>query len=132
MKKRRAYRATDVKDVVLSEILQRAPAGAVTAGIDNGKYEIFVVIRFKDGSFQRPWKVANPMEIGLLVGILQDLAAVRPLIVALESTGTYGDALRGKMAQAGLEVHRVVLKRHTTTPRYLTGFPRSTTARMRR
>ena len=110
MKKRRAYRATDVKDVVLSEILQRAPAGAVTAGIDNGKYEIFVVIRFKDGSFQRPWKVANPMEIGLLVGILQDLAAVRPLIVALESTGTYGDALRGKMAQAGLEVHRVGAK----------------------
>ena len=110
MKRRRAYRAVDVKNVVLSEILERVPLGPVTAGVDNGKYEVFVVIRSHDGSFERPWKVANPMEIGLLVGILTDLAAIRPLIVAMESTGTYGDALRGKLAQAGLAVHRVGTK----------------------
>ena len=81
--------------------------GPVTVGVDNGKYEVFVVVRFSDGSFLRPWKVDNPLEIGLLVGILQDLAAVRPLVVAMESTGTYGDALRGKLTEAKLEVHRV-------------------------
>jgi transposase len=110
MKKRRAYRAIAVKDVVLSDVLREAPVGPVTVGVDNGKYEVFVVVRFRDGSFLRPWKVDNPLEIGVLVGVLQDLAAVRPLVVAMESTGTYGDALRGKLGEGGLEVHRVGAK----------------------
>jgi transposase len=107
MQKRRAYRATDVKDVAVKKLLAIAPAGAVTVGLDVGKFEIYAVVRWKDGSFERPWKAQNPAEIERLVGVLRELAAARPLIAALESTGTYGDALRGKMAQAGLAAHRV-------------------------
>ena len=56
-----------------------------------------------------PVQRAITWETGLFSspGILQDLAAVRPLVVAMESTGTYGDALRGKLTEAKLEVHRV-------------------------
>lgn len=105
--KRRAYRATEVKDVLLEEVLRSAPAGAATAGLDIGKYEIRAVVRWKDGSFERPWKVQNPSEIERMVGLLRNIAEHRPLLVAMESTGTYGDALRAKLDQAGLEVHRV-------------------------
>ncbi len=105
--KRRAYRATDVKNVLVEEVLKTAPAGLATVGLDIGKYELRVVVRWKDGSFVRPWKVENPGEIGRMVTLLQKVAEGRSLIVAMESTGTYGDAVRAKLDQAGLEVHRV-------------------------
>ena len=72
-----------------------------------GKYEMQAVMRWKDGSFERPWKAKNPSEIPAVVGLLRKVADHRPLIVAMESTGTYGDALRAALAAAGLEVHRV-------------------------
>src|SRR3990172_345160 len=105
--KRRAYRATEVKNVLLEEVLRSAPAGAATAGLDIGKYEVRAVVRWKEGSFERPWKARNPSEIEAVVGLLRKVADHRALIVAMESTGTYGDALRAKLDQAGLEVHRV-------------------------
>jgi len=75
--------------------------------MDIGKGEIFTVIRWSDGTFERPWKAANPTEIGPLVGLLQALAGDRAVTVAMESTGTYGDALRQALADAGVSVHRV-------------------------
>ena len=105
--KRRAYRATEVKNVLLEEVLRSVAAGAATAGLDIGKYEIRAVVRWKDGSFERPWKAQNPAEIEALVGLLRTVADHRPLLVAMESTGTYGDALRAKLDQAGLEILRV-------------------------
>jgi transposase len=105
--KRRAYRATDVKDVLLGEILRTAPAGAATVGLDIGKCEVRAVVRWNDGNFERPWKAKNPGQVMPLVGLLRQVADARPLIVALESTGTYSDVPRARLHQAGLEVRRV-------------------------
>ena len=105
--RRKAYRATDVKDVRLEEVLKRAPAGAVSVGADIGKEAIYGVVRWSDGSFERPWKAKNPEEVATLVGLLRALANRRELIVAMESTGSYGEPLRSKLAEAGLTVHRV-------------------------
>jgi transposase len=105
--RKRAYRATDVKDVMLEEVTRGAPKGAATAGLDIGKHEVHAVVRWKDGSFERPWKAENPSEIEGLVGLLRKVATRRPLRTAMESTGTYGDVLRAKLDQAGLAVHRV-------------------------
>ena len=58
--KRRAYRATEVKNVLLEEVLRSAPAGAATAGLDIGQYEVRAVVRWQEGSFERPWKARNP------------------------------------------------------------------------
>jgi transposase len=75
--------------------------------LDIGKVEIFAVIRWADRTFERPWKVKNPTEISMLVRLLQELADHRALTVAMESTGTYGDALRQALTDAHLNVHRV-------------------------
>lgn len=107
MRKRRAYRGSDVKKVLLKKVLVLAPTGAVTVGLDIGKHEILVVVRWVDGTFERPWKVKNPSEIVLLVRLLQVVAEQRVLTVAMESTGTYGDALRQALTDAKLNVHRV-------------------------
>jgi transposase len=105
--KRRAYRATDVKDLRLENVLKAAPAGNATAGLDIGKFEVRGVVRWNDGGFERPWKAESPSQIELLVGLLRRVADSRPLVVAMESTGTYGDVVRAKLHEAGLVVHRV-------------------------
>jgi transposase len=106
MVRKRAYRATDVNVVRIEELLPRAAARA-TVGLDVGKFAIYAVVRWHDGRFERPWRVKNPDQVGVLVERLQALAKERELIVALESTGTYGDAVRGQMQRAGLNIHRV-------------------------
>ena len=104
---RRAYRATHVKDLKLENVLPSAPAGAATGGLDISKREVRTVMRWQNGSFERPWKAENPAHIRALVGLLRKVADSRPLVVAMESTGTYGDALRAALHAAGLVVHRV-------------------------
>jgi len=105
--KKRAYRTTDVKNVVLAKVLKSGPTGPVTVGLDVGKREIFAVVRWSDATFERPWKILNPSELTLLVQLLMNLAKERPMIVAMESTGTYGDALRQALTDAELDIQRV-------------------------
>jgi transposase len=65
------------------------------------------VIRFSDGTFLRPWKVANPSEIEYFAWLVQRLSKDHEVTVAMESTGTYGDALRSELSEVGLPVARV-------------------------
>ncbi len=107
MGKRRAYRSTSVKKVVLEKVLESAPAGDVYVGMDVGKGEVFTVVRWADETFERPWTAENPTEVMPLVALLKVLAKDRGVTIAMESTGTYGDALRQALGDAGLCVHRV-------------------------
>lgn len=107
MKKSKAYRSTEVKNVDLEGAIANSASGPVWVGVDVGKEHVFVVIRFSDGSFERPWKVRNPSEIELLVRLLVRLSKHQRLTVAMESTGTYGDPLRAELALMGLPVVRV-------------------------
>ena len=79
-------------------------------GVDVAKKELFVTVLDSSGAFQRPWKVKQPSEIGQLLEHLKCLAESRPLWVAMESTGTYGDCLRQALTDAGLVPHRVSAK----------------------
>jgi len=105
--KSKAYRSTDVKNVQLEEVIGKAPAGAVLVGVDAGKFDALAVVRFDNGSFERPWKVKNPSEIESFVRLLERLTQHHAVTVAMESTGTYGDALRVELATVDLPVVRV-------------------------
>jgi transposase len=108
--KSRPYSSLPVKGVDV-ESLAKAHAGqACVLGVDVAKLELMAVLRWPDGSFQRPWRVANPGDLGLLVTKLKELAAVCPLTVAMESSGTYGDPLRQALSDAGLVLQRVSAK----------------------
>jgi transposase len=107
---KRAYAARRVNHVEAAQLLQGRDGVAGTVGIDVGKYELLAVCRWADGRFSRPWRVKNPHELGALVALLQQLRAHRKLVVALEPSGTYGDALRQALADSGFEVQRVGTK----------------------
>lgn len=110
MKLKRAYRATDVNEVQLEKLLQRSEEGRVTVGLDIGKSSIYAVVRWPQGSFERPWRTKNPQDLHVLLRHLCQLAERFQVVIALESTGTYGDALRLQTHRAGLCVHRVSAK----------------------
>lgn len=110
MNKSKAYRSLSVKQVDLEKVLARRVAQSLEVGLDIGKAWIFVVIRFRDGTFLRPWRVSNPWEVALLVALLKQLSERVKLTVAMESSGTYGDVLRQALADAGLALHRVSSK----------------------
>src|SRR5262249_45753579 len=70
-------------------------------GVDVGKFDLFVVCRWDDGRFERPWRVRNPQEIPALVALVTRIKAERKALVAMEPSGTYGDALRQALADKG-------------------------------
>lgn len=108
MVNRKSYRRLAVKDVCLDRLLDRALGSVCDVGLDIAKKEIVVVIRWGTDDFERPWSVSNPGEIELLISILCRLRDVSSgLRVGLESTGTYGEAIRFAATQARLEVRRV-------------------------
>ncbi len=107
MKKSRAYRSTSVKGVSLDRVLSGREGQVPFVGCDVSKDEIMVVLRWGEKDFERPWKVKNPSELGVLIELLQALRGDGRLVVALEPTGTYGDPFRQALSDAGLVTHRV-------------------------
>jgi transposase len=108
--RRKAYGAQRVNDIDAGRLTQGQSAGPVTVGVDVGKHKLFAVCRWADGTFARPWRIHNPSEIGDFAALLQRVGVRRPLVVAMESSGTYGDALRQALSEAGLVVQRVSSK----------------------
>src|SRR5260370_10564572 len=103
----KAYRATRVNDVNWEQIARGKEGLGVTLGVDVEKFDVWVVCRWADGRFERPWRIKNPWEIATLVALVRQVKADRKLVVAMESSGTYGDALRQALGDDGIEVRRV-------------------------
>jgi transposase len=103
----KAYRAVDVNHLQLDRTLAQRHEPLVHAGLDVGKDYILCVLRWASGDCERPWRCRNPADLPRLAQLLQTVGQGRRLVVALEPTGTYGDALRQALQQAGRTVHRV-------------------------
>lgn len=122
MTRRRKYRAVSVKNVNLDS-LEELAEGSLTVGLDISKDEVFVVVRDVTGEFLRPWKAKQPTELRLLVELFQALSKKRPVVFGMESTGTYGDAIRQAMTDSELEVHRVSGKAKSDYEEIFDGVP---------
>jgi transposase len=104
---KKAFRATGVNQVDWKQLARGRDGVGITLGVDVGKYSLWPVCRWADGRFERPWRVENPGEIPALIELVKRLRAGRELVVAMESSGTYGDALRQALADNGIKVQRV-------------------------
>jgi transposase len=104
---RKVYRATLVNDVNWDQLARGKEGLGITLGVDVGKFSLWPVCRWADGRFERPWLVKNPEEIPALLALVKRMSVGRKLVVAMESSGTYGDALRQALADNRIEVQRV-------------------------
>jgi transposase len=105
--KSKTYRAVDVNQIDVERLLRQRREALLHAGLDVGKDYILCVLRWGAHDFERPWRCRNPADLARLAQLLQGVGQGRQLVVALEPTGTYGDALRQALQQAGLTAHRV-------------------------
>jgi len=121
--KNKAYRALDVNQIHLDRLLQQRHEVLVHAGLDVGKDYILCVLRWDGHNFERPWRCRNPADLACLAQALQHVAQGRRLVVALEPTGTYGDASRQALQRAGLRVHRVSPKAASDYAEIFDGVP---------
>ena len=103
----KAYRATRVNDVDWDRLARGNEGANITLGVDVGKRDLWLVCRWETGRFERPWRVKNPEEIPILIALIQRMSTDHKLVVAMESSGTYGDALRQALADAKIAVVRV-------------------------
>jgi transposase len=103
----KAYSARSVNQVQLAPLLIGREGRPMWVGVDVGKFEMQAVLHRGAGEFERPWRIANPADVRAAVEHFRQLAAGRELVVAMEPSGTYGDALRQACHDAGVVVHRV-------------------------
>jgi transposase len=82
----------------------------LVVGVDVAKGELVACLVGPDRSFDRPWKIKSPDQVRLFVSKLLELREHYPLVVAMESSGTYGDPLRQALFDAGIGVQRVSAK----------------------
>lgn len=108
--RKRAYGTVAVNQVDAERLTQGRDGQPASVGFDIGKYELFGVVRWSADDFERPWRVANPAQIAQAVDVLRRLSQGRALQVAMESSGTYGDAFRQALHDAGLPLRRVQAK----------------------
>ena len=121
--KSRTYRAVDVNRIELDDWLADRDGLVVHAGLDIGKEWIYCTLRWGAGDFDRPWRVRNPADVIRLAELLRDVGQGRQLIVAMEPTGTYGDAARQALERAGVVVHRVSPKMASDYAEVFDGVP---------
>jgi transposase len=107
MSKSKPYSAVAVNHVPVELLLAGRQGQDLVVGFDIGKFEILAVPRWGPADFGRPWRVRNPDQIPELIRLLLTLAVGRRLQLALEPSGTYGDALRQACADAHLQLWRV-------------------------
>lgn len=111
MSTKRSYRRISVKKISeeqLKEACLKHGGASTSVGLDISKEDIVAVVRWSDGQFEAPWNVKNPAEIPELIGLLKMMSQTcDSLTIGLESTGTYGEAVRVAMTAAQLEVHRI-------------------------
>jgi transposase len=110
MSKSRAYSSLPVNHVNGAELVRQRIGQDIVVGLDVGKFEVFAICRWPDGQWERPWRVKNPSQIGEFVALLQQLGSGRRLQVAMEPSGTYGDALRQALEDVQIEVWQVGTK----------------------
>lgn len=103
----RAYESARVNRVDWQKVVAGRDGQALTVGTDIGKYVISAVCRWPDRSFERPWRVENPVEIPTFISLLTQMRQGRQMVVALEPSGTYGDVLRQALYDAKIPAQRI-------------------------
>ena len=120
--RKRTYRASGVKALELESLLDRVRGQRVVLGVDISKSVPYGVLMGEDESILAVVKWHQLKETRELVRILGALEA-SSLEVAMESSGTYGDALRGCLESAGYGVYQVSGKKTRDAGELYDGVP---------
>ncbi len=125
MKKKTTYRTESVEHVRVSELLPLLVSGCIVA-LDVAKARFVVGLATLAGEVVKLFRFEHPTETSAFLSVFAELQrGVEPskLRVAMEPTGTYGDAIRHQLHVAGAEIHMVSPKRTHDAREIFDGVP---------
>lgn len=105
------YHSIECKRVDWSGVIERAAGRDLVFAVDVAKQAFVGLLQVKGGEALVRLRWRHPSETVGLLGGLEQVAAVVSLEAVMESSGTYGDALRWQLGQRGILVYRVSAKR---------------------
>jgi transposase len=105
--KKRNYRAQKVNEIQWEAVAQRVQDKAMVLAIDVAKVEQYGVLMDRERQVVITVKWEHPTETPERLSALP----CGSLTAVMESTGVYGDTLRGQLRQRGVEIHQVSAKR---------------------
>jgi transposase len=110
VKRKNPYSLVDVNEISIQVLARDRFGQRAVVGVDVAKAELVMCVVWPDRMFERPWRVKSPEQLRLAMSKLLELKQSCPVIVAMESSGTYGDAFRQALDDAGISVERVSAK----------------------
>lgn len=122
--KKRTYRKIEVKEVDVAALAAELGVGPAVFAIDVAKVDMVAAIVAAEGRVVRTVRWKNPSENGLVLELLSKLRDAGLSVEAvMESSGTYGDALRHQLLEHGVPVFRVSGKRTHDAAEVYDGVP---------
>ncbi len=106
-KKRKPYRTVVVKPEMSWSILNRTESERLVVAIDVAKEKMVAAVLDSEQSVLTTIKWSHPGQSEAFYEFVEGLASERQVDVAMEPTGTYGDALRFHLSQRGIAVYQV-------------------------
>lgn len=123
---KRIYKSTKLQDVKLENVTAAVRGRRVVVGVDVAKFSFYAVVSTGRRSFEVTVRWEAPEETDAFVAFVVGLrGAATEVVVAMEPTGTYGDALRARLESAGVAVYRVSPKRVHDAAEDFDGVPSS-------
>lgn len=124
MTKKRKYKSTPVNDDRVGSMLTAIGAALVAVGIDIAKTRQFAALMTPDGRVHGTLRWEHPVQTPMFISVLERLREQGATVeVAMEPSGTYGDAIRYHIMEAGFGVHRVNPKRSHDAAEVYDGVP---------
>ncbi len=109
--KKHIYRAVDVKALNLDELREVVKNQKIVLGVDVAKEDFVAALMNEKREVLSTIKWKHPMETEILLDVVLHKLLWSSLDVAMEPSGTYGDALRALFLGNGIKVYRVSPKR---------------------
>lgn len=122
--KKRAYRAERIGQVNYTSLAASLSGKRVAFGIDVAKEDFFGVFMDEEKSIRRVIQWKSPRDMDALERLLTSLP-VSQLEVAMESSGTYGDALVHRLRRLDIPVYLVSAKKSKDFSEIYDGVPSS-------
>jgi transposase len=121
---KRTYRAVDIKAVDVDKLAESLTTGRAVIAIDIAKEKQVCAIVGGDGTCAAIVKWSHPRETARFVVLCESLSE-RGLKVeaAMEPSGTYGDVIRSRLMDAGIDVFRIAGKRVHDAAEVFDGVP---------
>lgn len=106
---KRTYRSKDVKKIKWEQLKEMFSGEEIVLAIDVAKHKQFALLCNKKGSMNELFHWEHPRDTWFVMEAVYELDC--SVTVVMESTSTYGDALRYQCRAKGFDIHQASAKR---------------------